>query len=374
MQKLVIFPFTIRLCLGLFSIVLIILILYQAQHILVPIVFAILFAMLLVAPCNYLERHRIPRGLAAFLSFILFILIGLIVFYLVSSQIYRFKKELPGFINQLNTGLKNLTEKLQENFHLSAEKTNQLLDAVSFKNLYNSTTFVGNTFNTVSNTVLYMILIPVYTFLLLYYRGLIVLFLIRSFSEKNTTLVQEVLNKSRTVIKGYVVGIFTEMIIVAVLNCTAFFILGVKYAFLLGVIAAVLNIIPYLGIFTACILSMIVTYTTNSPGTVLGVAIVLISVHLIDANFILLKVVGSKLKMNAMATLCGVLSGGAIWGITGMFLAIPLLSILKLIFDAAEIRPPWGLLIGEDISLPDRRAQRKLLRAQKLLKKKESNL
>jgi predicted PurR-regulated permease PerM len=215
-----------------------------------------------------------------------------------------------------------------------------------------------------------MILIPVYTFLLLYYRGLIILFLIRSFPEKSSEIVRDVLNKSRTVIKGYVIGIFTEMLIVAVLNCTGFFILGVKYALLLGVIAAVLNIIPYLGIFTACILSMIVTYTTNSPGTVFGVAIVLVCVHLVDANFILLRVVGSRLKMNALATLCGVISGGAIWGIAGMFLAIPLLSILKLIFDAAEILPPWGLLIGEDISLPERREQRKLAREQKLLKKK----
>jgi len=102
----------------------------------------------------------------------------------------------------------------------------------------------------------------------------------------------------------------------------------------------------------------------------LGVAIVLICVHLIDANFILLRVVGSKLKMNALATLCGVISGGAIWGITGMFLAIPLLSILKLIFDAADSQPPWGLLIGEDISLPGRRQQRKLAREQKLHRKK----
>ena len=58
--------------------------------------------------------------------------------------------------------------------------------------------------------------------------------------------------------------------------------------------------------------------------------------------------------------MCEVLSGGAIWGITGMFLAIPLLSILKLIFDAAEIQPPWGLMIGEDISLPERCAQENL--------------
>lgn len=371
MQNLVLFPFTIRFSLSLISIVLIILILSQGQHILVPIVFAVLFAMLLVAPCNFLEKHKIPRGLAALLSFILFIFIGFIIFYLVSTQIYRFKNELPGFINQLSTGLKNLAGKLQEHFHISAEKTNQLLDAVSFKNLYNTTTFVGNTFNTVSNTVVYMILIPVYTFLLLYYRGLIILFLIRSFPEKSSEIVRDVLNKSRTVIKGYVIGIFTEMIIVAVLNCTGFFILGVKYALLLGVIAAVLNIIPYLGIFTACILSMIVTYTTNSPGTVFGVAIVLACVHLVDANFILLRVVGSKLKMNALATLCGVISGGAIWGIAGMFLAIPLLSILKLIFDAAEILPPWGLLIGEDISLPEKREQRKSAREQKLLKKKD---
>jgi predicted PurR-regulated permease PerM len=371
MQRPVIFPFTIRFSLSLISIVLIIVILFQAQHILVPMIFAALFAMLLVAPCNFLERHKIPRGLAALLSFILFILIGFLVFYLVFSQIYRFKNELPGFIDQLSTGLKNLAGNLQEHFHISDENTNQLLDAVSFKNLYNTTTFLGNTFNTVSNTVVYMILIPVYTFLLLFYRGLIVVFLVRSFPEKDNAIVREVLNKCRTVIKGYVVGIFTEMIIVAVLNCTGFFILGVKYALLLGVIAAVLNIIPYLGIFTACILSMIVTYTTNSAGTVLGVAIVLVCVHLIDANFILLRVVGSKLKMNALATLCGVISGGALWGVTGMFLAIPLLSILKLIFDAAQTQPPWGLLIGEDISLPKRREQRKSAKEQKLLAKKD---
>jgi len=370
MQRPVIFPFTIRFSLSLISIVLIVLILSQAQHILVPIVFAGLFAMLLVAPCNFLERHKIRRGLAALLSFILFILLGFFIFYLVSSQIYRFKNELPGFITQLSTGLKNLAEQLQKHFHISAKITNQLLDAVSFNNLYNTTTFVGSTFNTVSNTVVYMILIPVYTFLLLYYRGLIILFLVGSFPEKSSAIVREVINKSRTVIKGYVIGIFTEMIIVAVLNCSGFFILGVKYALLLGIIAAVLNIIPYLGILTACILSMIVTYTTNSLGTVLGVAIVLICVHLIDANFILLRVVGSKLKMNALATLCGVISGGAIWGITGMFLAIPLLSILKLIFDAADSQPPWGLLIGEDISLPGRRQQRKLAREQKLHRKK----
>jgi len=138
------------------------------------------------------------------------------------------------------------------------------------------------------------------------------------------------------------------MVIVAVLTCTGFFILGVKYALLLGVITAVLNIIPYLGVFMACILGMIVTYTTNDPQVVLGLAIVVILVHLVDSNYILLKVMGSKLQMNALATLVGVISGGAIWGVPGMFLAIPLMAILKLVFDAMDSVPPWGLLMGED--------------------------
>ena len=159
-----------------------------------------------------------------------------------------------------------------------------------------------------------------------------------------------VLGKVRYVIKVYILGLFIEMAIVAVMNCTGFLILGVKYAFLLGVIAALLNVIPYLGIFSACVISLLITSTTNTPGTVVGVGIVLLVVHLIDANIILPKVVGSKVKINVLATLLSVLVGNALWGIAGMFLFIPLIAVVKIIFDSAEELKPWGLLLGEDPS------------------------
>jgi predicted PurR-regulated permease PerM len=207
---------------------------------------------------------------------------------------------------------------------------------------------VGNTFATLSGTLIWMVLVPIYTFLLLLYRDLVKRFLISSFREEYAAIVQGVLTKTKVVIRGYITGLFIEMVIVAIMNCTGFFILGVKYALLLGVIAALLNVIPYLGIFIACLLSMLITFTTNSPATVLGVAIVLVIVHLLDSNILLPRVVGSKVKINALFTILGVVIGSALWGIPGMFLAIPFVAILKVIFDAVENLQAWGLLLGDD--------------------------
>ena len=173
-------------------------------------------------------------------------------------------------------------------------------------------------------------------------------FFIASFSEHHTERVKDILAKTKRVIKGYIVGLFIEMLIVAAMNCIGFFILGVKYALLLGVIAALLNLIPYLGIFTACLLSLLITFTTATPSTVLGVAVVLIIVHIIDSNILLPKVVGSKVKINALVTILGVILGSTIWGIPGMFLAIPIIAILKVIFDGVDSLNPWGMLLGDD--------------------------
>ena len=343
-------PFSVRFCLNLISLVLITLILYQAKHILIPLVFGGLFALMLLNPCNFLERYGFPRGFAALISVILFICAGIFVLLVISSQLMHFKDDLPGLMDQLVTGLRELQRRIEEISHINPSRANALLDSISSKTFSGATSIIGTTVSTVSNAIVYLVLIPIYIFLLLYYRELIVLFLIKSFREDQRGGLFEVLRKTKTIIKGYILGLFAEMLIVAVLNCSGFLLLGVKYALLLGTIAAVLNVIPYLGIFMACILSMIVTYTTNTPATVLGVLIVLVIVHIIDANFILLKVVGSSVKINALATLMGVIIGGSLWGIPGMFLAIPLMAISKLIFEASESSPPWGLLLGEDKS------------------------
>jgi len=136
---------------------------------------------------------------------------------------------------------------------------------------------------------------------------------------------------------------------VALVCCTVFLILGIKYAILLGLITALFNIVPYIGIFTALLLNVIITFATTAIATkVLLVIITVVSMHLIDSNILLPLIVGSKVRINAFVTLLGVVLGEMIWGIPGMFLSVPVIAIAKIIFDRIENLHPWGHLLGDE--------------------------
>jgi predicted PurR-regulated permease PerM len=187
------------------------------------------------------------------------------------------------------------------------------------------------------------------TFFLLFYRRIILNFLLAVFKEVNSVIVNEVIGNIQNIIRQYILGLLLEMVIVATACCIAFEIMGIKYAILLGLITGLFNIIPYIGIATALLLSILITFATGAGGgTVLIVAIVIIGIHLIDSNLLLPLIVGSKVKINALITVLGVVIGEMLWGIPGTFLAIPVIAIAKIIFDRIESLKPWGLLLGDE--------------------------
>lgn len=341
-------PFYTRLSLSLISIVLILFLLKQAESIFIPMSFAGLLSIMLISPCDFLEKKGVPRGIAALISLLVAVFLVVFVLYFISSQIISFRNDLPALITQFDTVLDNIQLWVKHRFHMTSTGMHQLINSTKSQTLSSTGSIVGSTLSSLSNTVLYAVLIPIYTFLLLLYRGLVVRFLIRSFLEQHSAAVYDILGKTRHVIKNYIVGLLIEMAIVAFLNCTLFFIIGVKYALLLGVIAAMLNLIPYLGIFTALVLSVLITFTTNTPTVVLELTIAMLAVHLVDSNILLPRVVGSKVRINALATILGVVVGSMLWGIPGMFLAVPIVAILKVIFDGVESLQAWGILLGDD--------------------------
>jgi len=342
-------PFIVRLSHTLLSLGLIILFMYIAKSVLVPLIFASLLCIVLMMPCDYMERHRVPRSIAAIICLVLAITAVFAIFYFISTQVANFRNDLPQLGQQLYNGIHTLQVWIQQKFHLPASQVKNYLDSATSNTLNHTSTLLGSTFSTLGSTIIYLVLIPIYTFLLLLYRSMIVSFLIKSFSEKHSPVVHTILDKTKAVIKGYIVGLGIEMLIVALMIFVGFTLLGVKYALLLAVIVAVLNLIPYLGIFTALLLSVLITFTTDSAGTVLGVAIVVVCTHLIDSNFLLPKVVGSKVKINALVTILGVILGEHLWGIAGMFLAIPIIALLKVIFDSVEALNAWGFILGDEV-------------------------
>jgi predicted PurR-regulated permease PerM len=119
------------------------------------------------------------------------------------------------------------------------------------------------------------------------------------------------------------------------------------------------------GAITAVALYMIVALVTkDSASYALLVLMNYLIIQFIDNNFLVPKIIGSKVKLNAFVSIVAVIAGGALWGIPGMFLSIPMLAVIKVICDRVESIQPWGFLLGD--SMPESSSKSRYL---KLLKK-----
>jgi len=176
------------------------------------------------------------------------------------------------------------------------------------------------------------------------------LFLAKLFRKEYHAKLREILTQIKGAVQSYISGLIFEMIAVSALTSIGLYFIGVKYAILLGIITGILNLIPYIGILVAGILT-ILSSLTGSPevSLILGVIIVNLVVQLIDNNILVPMIINTKVQINAFVSIVGIIIGGQIAGIAGMFLAIPILAILKIVFDRIESAEPWGYLMGDNL-------------------------
>lgn len=324
---------------------------YVGQGIIVPVAFSALLAILLIPVCNFfIRRLHLNRVLSALLAVLIACLFIAGVIYFLSAQVSGFVQDMPAIRKQLNEHISTLQKWLDSRMHISRSEQTQYIESATSQ-LKGSGGMIGETFMSITGSLFTLFLLPIYTFLILYYRTHIRTFLINVFRTESQAKVQDVIGDSRVIVQSYMVGLLIEMFIVAIINCGGLLILGVKYAIFLGVLAAILNLIPYVGMILASIICMLITLTSsNEISDVIYVLVILVAVQFIDNNIIMPKVVGSKVKINALVTIMGVLIGGTLAGIAGMFLSIPVIAILKAIFDRVDHLKPWGALLGEEVS------------------------
>ncbi|MFZ1799421.1 MAG: AI-2E family transporter [Chitinophagaceae bacterium] len=340
------YPFYFKATIILFGIILLVYVLFNLQDIMIPLAFAMVFAILLNPLFNWLQNHKIPKILAIIIT----LLVALIVFggimYFLSSQIAKFSDSLPLLKQKFGELTTQLSQWAQQHFGITIQKQTELAN----ETLNNSKALVGSTLSTAIGTLSIIFLLPVYIFLFLFYKPLILNFLFEVFAEENSNRVGDVLNETKSAIQSYMVGLLIEAFIVAILNSGALLILGVKYAILLGVIGAFLNMIPYIGGVIAIALPVLIaTITKDGYNTQLGILIAYIIIQFIDNNILVPRIVSSKVQINALISIITVLLGAALWGIPGMFLSIPLVAILKIIFDRVPDLKPWGKLLGDTV-------------------------
>jgi predicted PurR-regulated permease PerM len=340
------YPFYMKSTIILFGLILLTYVLINLRDILTPLTFAIIIGILLNPLVNRFDRLKLPKMVSIVLAMLVAIILILGIAFFLSTQIAHFSESVPLLTKKASQLLVELQNWLYQSFGVSIQKQVQLLNEAA----NSSKALVGRTLGTAVGILGVVFLIPVYVFLFLWNKTRILNFLYEVFAEENSKKVADVLSETKLAIQSYMVGLLIEAGIVAVMNSTALLILDVKYAILLGVIGAILNMIPYIGGVIAILLPVLIaTVTKEGYSTQLGIIGAYALIQFIDNNFLVPNIVSSKVQINALVSILIVLLGGALWGVSGMFLSIPIIAIIKIIFDRVDDLKPWGKLLGDEV-------------------------
>lgn len=318
---------------------------YIGQGIIIPIVYATIIAILLNPLVNYLIRKKINKIIAISLAVLIAILAVLIIFYIISSQISMFTETYPQLKIKLEATSTKLLNWFSEKFNIRQSKIKLYLTET--QNTAISDLAISEKLTAAGRAIVTLMLLPVYLSMILYYKPLLLEFIRKLFNDRYHETVVNILSSTKTIIQSYLTGLFFEMIIIATLNSIGLLLLGIEYAIILGITGAILNIIPYIGGIIAIALPMIIAFVTKDSLVYAALVFaVYMVIQFIDNHFIIPKIVASRVKINALISVIVVLIGGALWGIPGMFLSIPLTAILKAILDQIGPLKPWGFLLG----------------------------
>jgi predicted PurR-regulated permease PerM len=330
-----------------FAIVLSVYIVYLAKDIMLPFIFSIIVAILLNPLVNFLTRKNINRVIAIILVLILAITLLGGIFFFIGYEVSIFTDTIPLWKEKFNLLINDTLSWVSYTFNVSSVNVQKWISQFTDRGLTNSTAIIRNTLSTAVQTMVTLLLIPVFIFLLLLYKDRILVVISSLFSERKS-LVDEVLKESKFLIQHYLLGLLIELAIFATLSSSLLLMLGIEHAVMFGVISALLNMIPYIGAFGGMALAASFALIMHSPSSALFVVIGYQIIQSIDNHFVVPKIVASKVRVNALASIIVVLTGGEIFGVAGMFLAIPLTAIVKVVCDRIDRFKPVGLLLGDD--------------------------
>jgi predicted PurR-regulated permease PerM len=345
-------PFYLRFGITVITIGILAVALHLGRGILVPIFFAILLATLLLPAVRFLERKGLGKIMSIALTLCVAVLTISVVVYFLSTQIGNFLDDIPALEKRSKVLLWEAQKWVYDHLNIGFKAQKEYIDETTDQ--MSTPDVVSRTVLSITGVISYIVFLPIYTFLILYHKDMIKKFLISMFRDGNEGKVREVLFHSKLMSQQYITGLLIELCIVFVLNSIGFLLLGIKYPIFLGLVAALLNIVPYIGMIIANIICIIITLmSASNPVTAIWVSAVLVGVQLIDNNILMPLIVGNKVKLNALAIIVGVLVSGALAGVAAMFLAIPALALLKIIFERVEHLQPWAMLLGDETTIEE---------------------
>lgn len=347
---------------GVAAAVLTVYVMVVAKPVIVPLMFSIFFAILLLPVSQWIERFKIPRVFSSFGA----ILFGIILFsgilFFFYSQMNDFAQDADMFVERLNEMLASANQFLGNYFAIETIRLDQIAQTlINFirENVGSITQQIGGAASTLTS----VLLVPIFVFLILLLRDILKNFLLKAFGQGNsdqekkmTTIIANV----KSTVQNYITGVLIVIGILSVLYSILLSVIGVDHAIFFGVFAGMMNIIPFIGPLFGSILPIL--YALITMDSLFYPLIILLGfyvIQLFEGNLITPVIVGSQVSMNALVTLLLLVVGAQIWGLSGMILFIPLGAIVKVICDEVDQLNHYGYVMGR--TTDDKSEERSIL-------------
>ena len=341
-------PFYHKLMLIIIGIYVLVSILFVAKSIVVPILFSTVIGILLSPLVVYLTKLKINRALSILIVLIFTIGILALGLVLLAKQMILFADSSTIILNKIYDLIDESISWISNKFDISHENIKVMIDDAKHEFMIKSKTIIAPALINIKDILFVMMVLPVYVFMIMYYQPLLLEFIRKLFGVENKIAVNKIIFSTKFIIQRYLLALLLEGAIMSILNTIGLLVLGIPYAILLGIIGGVLNLVPYLGGLVAMFLYVIVALITKDESIYMLYVVLLYTViQIIDNNLIMPKLVGSRIKINALVAIIAVVLGGTLWGVPGMFISLPLVAIAKLICDQIESLKPWGFLLGD---------------------------
>lgn len=320
-----------------------------AKDFLLPLVLSVFLSYLLYPVVWKVEKWGVPRAFSILIVLLLTVIIFGTIILLLSIKISNtsinfseLKDQVDVKINSLLTFLKAMVgadaSSIEYNINQGIDKLFSSLESEA-----------GRIFSATTTTIFQIVILPVYTFFILFYRTKTAHFIFRVAGRKNKRKTLRILREISKVTTKYMSGVLIVIFILAVLNSTGLLIIGVEYAVAFGVLSAFLNLIPYFGTLLGGLIPIVyVLLTSPNPfHTILKIIILYIIVQFLENNILTPNIVGGNVRINPLAIILSLLLANMIWGIAGMLIVVPCLAIAKLVMRNIESLQPYAFLISD---------------------------
>lgn len=298
--------------------------------------------------CSRLEKWNFSKGMAAFTTIFIATILLCFLGYILFTQVSIFTEGMPQITKKINLLIDDIRDfaahKLSIKKSVVAEKIQEQIAQLQNSSAY----MAASMLKVIPALLINIFLIPLYTFFLIYYRHFFIEFFYKVLQRSDKEQIDVVIQKMELVIKGYLFGQFLDILIIGAANAAILYFIGIGYPVILGFLIATFCIIPYLGMIVGSLLALLVAFITTDTGWQPLTAFSLLwIIHLIDSNLVAPMIIGHKVSINPLVAIFVLFLFGELWGLPGLFLAIPLTAILKVIFDAVPGLHPYGFLLGE---------------------------